>query len=121
MVTVRVARSERKLYINGAFWMYTLENKKTLFPAGTYIVSLTPSARAESGKLWTPWPDHQLPLIDVPKREGIRIHAANWPNQIEGCIAVGLDIDGIGLDRSRDALTLLSQHLTFPLQLVVED
>lgn len=28
-------------------------------------------------------------LINVPGREGILIHWANWPKQLEGCIAVG--------------------------------
>ena len=28
-------------------------------------------------------------ILDVPHFEGIRIHAANWPTQLEGCVAVG--------------------------------
>ena len=28
-------------------------------------------------------------ILGVPHFEGIRIHAANWPTQLEGCVAVG--------------------------------
>lgn len=53
---------------------------ETAIPYGRYkvIVSYSPKLKRE------------LPLlIDVPHFSGIRIHAANWPTQLEGCIAPG--------------------------------
>ena len=53
---------------------------ETAIPYGRYkvIVSYSPKLKRE------------LPLLnDVPHFSGIRIHAANWPTQLEGCIAPG--------------------------------
>lgn len=50
-------------------------------PPGTYLCKLTMSKR------------FGVPLYlvtGVPGRDGIRIHAANWSKQLEGCIALGV-------------------------------
>ena len=41
------------------------------------------------------------PHIDVPGRTYIEIHEANYPSQLEGCIAVGDEIDGDAVDDSK--------------------
>jgi hypothetical protein len=87
--------TEGKLFINGEFECYTLEDKdrflevntieqkvyaETAIPRGTYNVLLTRSPRFKK----------VLPLLeDVPYFEGIRIHAGNKPEDSEGCILVG--------------------------------
>lgn len=117
-----------RLFISGAYYCDTIEDlvrevpgvpverwKKagtTAIPAGEYEVLLTVSERAERGHLWTPQPDHVLPLlVDVPGFSGIRIHAGNTAANVEGCIAVGR-WDGVeALEQSRSALTELMSRL----------
>lgn len=58
------------------------ENKTSIscIPSGRYLVKKTYSTRFV----------RQMYLVcDVPNRTGIRIHAANWPSQLNGCIALG--------------------------------
>ena len=96
------------LYEDERYSFFTLERLSLAIPSGTYPVTLTPSARCASGRLWSPRQDHVLPLIgNVPGREGIRIHAANDAHELEGCVAVGLALDGATLEESRAALSLL--------------
>lgn len=59
------------------------ENKVSCIPAGTYNVRATQSARF--GRL--------MYLVEaVPERTGIRIHPANFPSELQGCIALGTSI-----------------------------
>lgn len=122
---IHVARTDKVirglLALEGVFQAYTLENPTKQIPAGTYTVRLTESARAKAGTLWTPWADHKLPLIDVPGREGIRIHSANRVDQLEGCIAVGQGREDDQITQSRVALTALKDKLTFPCQITIEE
>lgn len=52
-------------------------------------------------------------LRDVPNRTQINIHPANYPHELHGCIAPGLDwnvVDGVPLvSSSRDASALLME------------
>lgn len=62
------------------FTCYALENGTTLIPHGVYELQLTHSSKF--GK--------SLPiLLDVPNRDGIRIHAGNYPTDSSGCILLG--------------------------------
>jgi hypothetical protein len=93
------------LYLDGKHQCVTLENASRAIPAGRYQVVLTESARSKAGGLWSPREDHKLPLLcDVKDRSGIRLHAANFPEQLEGCIAPGSTRDGAMIAGSRVAL-----------------
>lgn len=56
------------------------------------------------------------PHLTVPGRTYIELHPANYPQQLEGCVAVGQSIDGDALDNSDAAfahlMTLLPQTFT---------
>ena len=59
----------------------TLENADYLIPAGTYPVENT----------WSPKFKKFLPLImDVPDRDGIRIHKGTIPEHSKGCVLLDL-------------------------------
>lgn len=100
--------TEGRLYINGDFECFTLEDQdraleaggkkiqnETAIPKGTYVVEITPSARFK----------RKMPLIkDVPNFTGVRIHSGNKKDDTEGCILVGAlndrtDDDFIGASR----------------------
>jgi hypothetical protein len=73
-------------------------------PAGLYVVA--PYLSPHLGNV--------LEVKSVPDRSGIRIHAANFVGQLQGCIAVGLsaeDIDGDGEDDVKDSKAALHQLL----------
>ena len=87
--------TQGKLYVNDAFYCYTLEDTdrfleagnlkeqdNTAIPRGTYAVQVTMSPRFKK----------PLPLLfSVPNFVGIRIHAGNTHHDTEGCILVGMD------------------------------
>ena len=87
--------TEGKLFCNGEFVCYTLEDKdrfleeginekvygETAIPRGTYEVVLSRSNRFKK----------ILPeVLEVPGYTGVRIHSGNKPEDSEGCILVGL-------------------------------
>lgn len=54
--------------------------QRSCIPTGVYRVVLA----------WSPAFKRDLPLLlDVPGRSGIRIHRANYPRELRGCIALG--------------------------------
>lgn len=85
--------TEGKLYIDGVFECYTVEDadrqletggvkvqNKTAIPKGIYKLIVSMSNRFKKN----------LPLlIDVPGFEGVRIHSGNSSKDTEGCIIVG--------------------------------
>lgn len=79
------------------FTCVTLENLNLSIPMGIYDVNFT----------FSPHFNRVMPHIIVPSRDvlaggdaGIRIHWANFPAQLEGCIAVGTNVDGDSIDES---------------------
>lgn len=107
--------TEGKIFINGAFECYTLEDKDRLLedsdndkvysesaiPRGTYDVVLTKSNRFQK----------VLPeLLNVPRFTGIRMHSGNKAQDSEGCILVGMtntSEDDNWIGNSRAALSNL--------------
>lgn len=98
---------------NGEFVCYSMERIAVAIPEGTYsaVIDLSPHLK------------YKCPHLRVPTRDlaaggdaGIRIHVANDPNQVEGCIGVGLSIDGDAIDHSQSAfdklMALLPPNLT---------
>lgn len=96
------------------FRLHTIErpwlgNKayKSCIPPGCYQV-----VRRHSEKF-----GHHFLLNDVPGRDLILIHPANYATEIEGCIAVGLAFvhdcyrDKPMVTHSRDAMKLLHQEM----------
>lgn len=104
-----------ELYINGAFFCYTLEDKdrglkqtdsllinkakkvfgKTAIPTGVYSLAMTFSNRFKK----------YLPqILDVPAFEGIRIHAGNTSEHTEGCLLLGYQVEGESIFESRKAV-----------------
>lgn len=85
-----------------------VDNKRGIscVPCGRYLVRATYSPRF-GRKMYL--------LLDVPHRDGIRIHPANWPRQLNGCIALGTavarKIDGKMLLNSRVAVNRLERTL----------
>jgi hypothetical protein len=75
-----------RLYHNGGFVCYTLENASTLIPCGDYRVQNSKSPKFK----------RELPLIyngNVPASRGIRIHVGNTVASSSGCILVGMGRD----------------------------
>jgi len=95
-----------QLFVDGQIECYTLEPARLnphytghpCIPAGTYRVILTPSP--ELGYV-TP------ELLDVPGRSYIRIHIGNYPKDVKGCTAVGLEQAGDFVGESRLAFDQL--------------
>ena len=87
--------TEGKLFVNGEFECYTLEDTdrnlegggekiygKTAIPKGVYDMKITYSPRFKE----------DMPLIlNVPQFEGVRIHKGNTSTDTDGCILVGVD------------------------------
>lgn len=96
------------LEVDGVFQCFTLERLSKIILPGGYSVALTVSQRALEGHLWSPDPDCRLPLIQsVVGRSGIRIHAANQPDELLGCLAVGKVQAGENIRQSRAAFIAL--------------
>lgn len=72
-----------KLYLNGAFVCFTLENASKAIPCGKYSVQNSKSPKFK----------RELPLIwnaKVPAKRGIRIHVGNSVKDSSGCVLVGM-------------------------------
>ena len=76
--------------------------KMTAIPPGRYDIELKVSPNTG---LLTPW------LINVPHFENIQIHIANYPNQVEGCIAVGINRGDDMVLRSKVAFDILMAEM----------
>lgn len=79
-----------KLYIDGKFYCYTLEDVirpngikvygETAIPKGTYPIVIDYSPKYKK---------NMTHILNVPGFEGIRIHPGNKAEDTEGCIIVG--------------------------------
>ena len=88
---------------------YTIENLEHSIPAGIYDLDIDKSPKLG---IFTPH-------VRVPSRDtaaggdaGIRIHPANYPYELRGCIAVGTEDEADAVDHSRTAFARLMSVLT---------
>lgn len=92
-----------KLYINGHFECYTLEDEyrkvkvkhETRIPAGTYVIKLRKYGKwhERMKKRYITIHKGMMELIDVPNFTDILIHPGNKESDTSGCILVGTEID----------------------------
>lgn len=87
---------------NNTFTCFTIENLEHAIPAGLYPVEFT----------YSPAFNRVMPLINVPGREAIRIHPANLPTQLLGCIAVGDREEPDAVDNSRVTFNQLNKTIS---------
>ena len=85
-----------RLYHNGGFVCYTLENRAKAIPAGQYTIENSKSPKFK----------RELPLVyndsTVKPKRGVRIHAGNTWKDSTACVLVGM---GRGLKEGEDSLT----------------
>lgn len=111
-------------YTGGIVTLISLElpwkdNTKSIscIPAGIYKVTTTYSNKYKR-RMWQ--------VQDVEGRSGIRIHSANFFDDIEGCISLGYTLDDLDKDgeldivRSRDAIKQVEKDLgeEFELEII---
>lgn len=73
------------LHYGSQSWL-TLENAEYIIPKGVYPIEYT----------WSPKFNRLLPLLKVPHRKGLRIHAGNSAADTKGCILLGLQVRSQG-------------------------
>lgn len=91
LTLVRDIRTENailgRLYLNGTFICYTLENAAKAVPCGRFLVQNSRSPKFK----------RELPLVynvtSVKTNRGIRIHRGNTSKESQGCILVGMGRD----------------------------
>ena len=90
-------------------------------------ISCIPEGEYEVVKRFSEKYGDHFHILNVPKRDYILIHNANFVRQLKGCVAVGFshsDIDGDGLrdvTESRKTLRALNKLLPNRFNLIIED
>ena len=100
------------LFIDGFFFCTAIENLKHSVPSGTYPLDFTYSPKFKC----------KLPLLIVPHRSGIRIHAGNTSRDSSGCILVGVRDGYFSIKNSRDVLSRLLTEFSgqnIPKQIII--
>lgn len=93
-----------KLYLNGAFFGYTLENSEYNIPAGTFYLYERFSPKFLTNKI----------AIEVPNRQFILFHGGNTKEDSTGCVLVAknrISKDFIQGDLSESLRAVLSPEL----------
>jgi hypothetical protein len=99
------------ILVDGGKVCFSMERTAVAIPAGTY----------HCDKETSPHFGFETPHLAVPGRTYIEIHPANYPAQLEGCIAVGTTIDNDSLDNSRAAFDKLMALLPQEFSVTVTD
>lgn len=115
--TLTITRGERttdavfgEMAIDGKVVGVTMERTAVAIPEETYTAHLEMS----------PHFGFPTPHIDVPNRTYIEIHPANFPSQLEGCVAVGSSKDGDALDNSRLAFDRMMEIVPQEFTVIVK-
>lgn len=89
-----------KIYLDGSFFAYGLENENFAFPVGRYSVSGKRSEKFGANKIY----------LDVPGRSGIMFHGGNTKEDTKGCVLVGSTRNGdqIAGDKSNELYTTVN-------------
>jgi Family of unknown function (DUF5675) len=100
------------------FICYTMENSADLVLPGTYSAQLDKS----------PHLGYVCPHLRVPMRDslasgdaGIRLHIANYPTQLEGCVGLGQAIGSDYLDHSQTAFDKMMAVLPPKFSVVITE
>lgn len=106
-----------EIYLEGQdFFCYGVENAETLIPAGQYKLVPHDGHKHNVVVFVNPTLGVYHQLADIPQglsgRVACLIHAANWPRELEGCLAPGEKIvnfanEGWGVTESNRALDAL--------------
>ena len=91
------------------FTCYTMERTAVQIPVGIYTGQVS----------YSPHFQYNTPHINVPNRTYIEIHPANFPSQLEGCVAIGQQLDGDALDYSKKAFDSLMAILPNSFQVEI--
>jgi hypothetical protein len=86
--------------------IFSTENTKTMYYSIERIGYEIPKGTYEGIFCHSPRFGTNLYLINVPNRQGIRIHVANWSHELKGCIGLGLIQGKDGIYKSKDAVKL---------------
>lgn len=98
-----------------------LDNKEDVscIPTGIYVCKWTHSPRLDK---------FTYEVQNVEGRSGIRIHSANYPEEVLGCIALGhvhgLNAGRWGVFGSKDAVREFNEHMNqedFELEIIQEE
>ena len=73
-----------RLYVDGVFFGYGLENRGYMFPDGQYNLWARTSPSFGTNKVY----------IDVPNRTNIMFHGGNTTDNTKGCVLVAANRDG---------------------------
>jgi hypothetical protein len=95
--------------MGAAYFCDTLEPPVSAFNQTTRAI---PEGRYDVAITWSPKFKRWLPLLlNVPRREGIRIHSGNNPADSKGCILVGRALLPGHVYNSRSTLEKLIQRM----------
>lgn len=97
-----------RIHFGQEFVGYSMERIAVAIPLGSYEAHLEYSPHFQT----------LTPHIAVPSRTYIELHPANYPAQLEGCVAIGTTIENGALNSSRAAFDKLMTML--PPQFTVE-
>ena len=105
-----------KLYLNGAFVCYTLENSAYVIPEGRYTVENSKSSKFK----------RERPLLHnskVPACRGIRIHRGNSEKDSLGCVLCGMNrnTDNCTITESANAETMVTMICRNTNELVITE
>jgi len=130
---IRIHKSEEQtlgimtLYDDHNFPFYEVRTLELPDRDNQRRISCIPTGEYEAIKRFSEKYGDHFHILDVPNRDYILIHSANFVRQLLGCCAVGFshsDIDGDGLrdvTNSKAALKKLNEHLPDRFNLTIED